>query len=344
MIKHIIRLISPGFFQRNISEDEVTPRDVLIRPIYGSICKADLRYYLGKRPQEILARKLPCALVHEACAQVVWDPVREYKPKQWVVPVPNTPDKADVSTIEGVTSNYLPTTRFRSSGFDGYTQDMLSHDRALLVPAPHRDDGYMKYVFSEIISVCVHALSRCEARLRTARSLGIWGDGVMGYVMSIVARQLYPDLRISSIIKHEARRPQFQHASRIFTSSNIPYNENYDVCIECVGGEQVQYVLDEILRHVAPGGCIILTGVTESSVPISTRGILEKGLGIIGSSRSVMSDYKLSVEFFQSRWFAGKIEQLIMDVVIVRNEVDLDKAFQAAAGLRYGRIVMEFRF
>ena len=48
MINHIYQLVSPGNFSIKY-EDIDNYNNVLIRPLYMSICHADQRYYLVKR-------------------------------------------------------------------------------------------------------------------------------------------------------------------------------------------------------------------------------------------------------------------------------------------------------
>ena len=66
MINYVYQLISPRTF--NIKYEDMNFRNkVVIKPNYLAICHADQRYYLGNRSPEILRRKLPMALIHEAC-------------------------------------------------------------------------------------------------------------------------------------------------------------------------------------------------------------------------------------------------------------------------------------
>ncbi len=71
--------------------------------------------------------------------------------------VPNTPTEED----DIIGENYLRTSRFRSSGYDGYMQDyvFLKADRLVEVPA---DLDPEVAAFTELVSVSVHALTRFE--------------------------------------------------------------------------------------------------------------------------------------------------------------------------------------
>ena len=89
MINIIYRLKSPKFFEEAI--DEVELDGVIVRPTYLSICQADQRYYQGSRPSDILSKKLPMALIHEAVGEVVYDNGKVFCPGDNVVMIPNVP-------------------------------------------------------------------------------------------------------------------------------------------------------------------------------------------------------------------------------------------------------------
>ena len=72
------RLIAPKSIRTDFV-DEVIHDEVVIRPVYLSICAADQRYYTGSRGKEILSEKLPMALIHEAVGKVIYDPKGEYE-------------------------------------------------------------------------------------------------------------------------------------------------------------------------------------------------------------------------------------------------------------------------
>lgn len=94
MINAVYRLVAPGMIDIACTEPDLK-NNVIMRPEYLSICKADQRYYLGNRSREALKAKLPMALIHECVARVVFDPTGHYKPGDLVVPVPNMPTEHD---------------------------------------------------------------------------------------------------------------------------------------------------------------------------------------------------------------------------------------------------------
>ena len=121
MLNTVYRLVAPGRIEVEFSDINLLKDDVLVRPTHLSICHADQRYYQGLRATDILKEKLPMALIHEGIGEVVYDPKDELKPGEAVVMIPNTPMEED----EIVAENYLRTSKFRASGFDGFMQDLV---------------------------------------------------------------------------------------------------------------------------------------------------------------------------------------------------------------------------
>ena len=121
MINQVYRLVSPRQFEVSYTDRSLKYEEdfVVIRPTHLSICAADQRYYTGSRGKEAMAKKLPMALIHEAIGKVVYDPKGELKNGTMVVMIPNTPTEQD----EVIGENYLRSSKFRSSGYDGFMQD-----------------------------------------------------------------------------------------------------------------------------------------------------------------------------------------------------------------------------
>ena len=116
MLNTIYRLVAPRRFEIAFQDISLQGDEVIVRPTHLSICHADQRYYQGARPAEVLAKKLPMALIHEGIGDVVYDPQGIFKPGDSVIMIPNTPvEKDDV-----IAENYLRSSKFRASGFDGF--------------------------------------------------------------------------------------------------------------------------------------------------------------------------------------------------------------------------------
>ncbi|EOR37824.1 putative alcohol dehydrogenase [Staphylococcus aureus subsp. aureus MRGR3] len=73
MINQVYQLVAPRQFDVTYNNVDIYGNHVIVRPLYLSICAADQRYYTGRRDENVLRKKLPMSLVHEAVGEVVFD-------------------------------------------------------------------------------------------------------------------------------------------------------------------------------------------------------------------------------------------------------------------------------
>jgi ribitol-5-phosphate 2-dehydrogenase len=297
---------------------------VLIKPDHMAICAADKRYYLGRRRKEILDAKLPMALIHEAVGTVLYDYGKRFKPGDSVVLVPLEIERKD----SGVKGNYREDSKFASSDCDGFMRDIvaLPHDR--LVPVERQNAS--AYVFSEILSVALSAVETFEKLCDTRKDgFGIWGDGSMGYVMGLALRYRYPEAKIYQFGKTARKLQKFSFATATCYIDRIPEGLRLDHCFECVGGTGSETAVEQILDIVSPQGCVSLLGVSEERIEINTRKVLEKGLRLVGNSRSDYGDIKKAADLIRDNdFFRRYLRMMISDILPVMSESDIHKAFE----------------
>ena len=70
-----------------------------------------------------------------------------------------------------------------------------------------------------------------------------------------------------------------------------------------------------------------MLGVSEEPVDINTRMVLEKGLILIGNSRSGYSDFKKSVELLQDKQTQAYLSNIISEELEINNINDINEAF-----------------
>src|SRR5690625_793237 len=176
MINQVYQLVSPRQFEVTYKDKSIMSDKVIVRPTHLSICAADQRYYTGTRGKEAMQEKLPMALIHEGVGEVAFDPTNTFKVGTKVVMVPNIPTETD----DYVAENYLRTSRFRSSGYDGFMQDyvLLSPDRLVRLPESMNMDVA---AFTELVTIAIHSISRFNVKAHGRREVfGVWGDGNLG--------------------------------------------------------------------------------------------------------------------------------------------------------------------
>ena len=334
MINIVYRLKSPKFFEEAI--DEIELDGVVVRPVVLSICQADQRYYQGSRPVEVLDEKLPMALIHEGVGEVVFDSEDNFKSGDKVVIIPNTPCGEDVCR-----ANYSYNSKFRGSGFDGFTSDLikLESDRVVKIP----DDFNLNVsAFIELISVAYQGISRFDELAVTPKdTLGVWGDGNLGYITSLLLKDKFPDSKVIVFGKHQDNLRLFSFADEVYPINNVAEDMAIDHAFECVGSSASQAAIEQIIDLINPQGIINLFGVSEYPVPINTRMILEKGLTVQGNSRSEREDFVGVVETLkQNPKLFEYLEKLITNICEINSLDDLKDAFDKDYLSRFGKTIL----
>lgn len=337
MLNTVYRLVEPGRIEAQFSDIDVNGDAVLVRPTHLSICNADQRYFQGTRPPEVLKKKLPMALIHEAIGAVMYDPSGEFRPGQRVALVPNTPFEED----DIVAENYLRSSKFRASGFDGFMQDIVAMRRDRVIPVPDGIDDYVA-AFTELVSVSYHAIDRFIAKSHARRNvLGVWGDGNLAFITALLLKKRFPESRVCIFGKHEYKMNDFVFADETHYISEIPSDLRVDHAFECVGKSGSGTAINQIIDFINPEGTISALGVSEDPVPINTRMVLEKGLTLYGSSRSSADDFRHLMSFYEEHpEVTDYLSNIIGEVIDVHTIKDMTRAFDADIQTRGGKTVM----
>ena len=336
MINIVYRLKAPKFFEESI--DDIELDDVIVRPKYLSICQADQRYYQGSRHPKILSQKLPMALIHEGVGEVVHDGNGDFKVGDNVVMIPNTPFGDD-----RYKANYSKSSKFRGSGFDGFTSELISLKSDRLVKIP--DNFNLKVSsFIELISVAYQGISKFfELKCTPVDVLGVWGDGNLGYITSLLLKILCPDSKIIVFGKHLENLNLFSFADKTYMIHHIPDDLSVDHCFECVGSASSQSAINQMIDIINPQGTINLFGVSEYPIPINTRMILEKGLTLQGNSRSEREDFEEVVNLLNSHpQIFNFLSRLITNTYIIKSINDLRDAFDGDYVSKFGKTILKW--
>lgn len=336
MINIVYRLKSPKFFEESI--DEIELDGVVVRPTHLSICQADQRYYQGSRPAEILEEKLPMALIHEGVGEVVFDSEGNFTSGDMVVMIPNTPCGDDVCR-----ANYSYKSRFRGSGFDGFTSDLIKLDSDRVVKIP--DDFNLNVsAFIELITVAYQGIERFNQIAVTPKDkLGVWGDGNLGFITSLLLKEKFPNSEVFVFGKHLENLDLFTFVDGIYQIHNVPDDFVVDHAFECVGSSASQTAIDQIIDMINPQGSINLFGVSEYPIPINTRMVLEKGLTIQGNSRSDRQDFIGVIETLKENpKLFEYLEKLITGICEINSLDELKEAFDKDHISKFGKTILKW--
>ncbi len=323
MINRIYRLTAPKVFSVEF-EDMRTDDGVLCKPTYMSVCRADQRYYFGMRPAEVLKKKLPMALIHEAAAEIIYDPTGRFSRGEQVVMIPNVPPKGYCGGE--IYENYAEGSAFLSSGRDGFLREYvtLPADRIVSVG---KVAGHIASS-AELLSVCIHATDRFLRISHSKRDrIGVWGDGSVAYFLCVVLKYMLPESEIYVIGKSPSKLAYFSFCDGVYDAGEIPEGFYCDHAFECCGGEGSSFALDDIIEYIRAQGTVLLMGVSENKVPILTRMVLEKGLVLVGSSRSGRDDFVRAAEIMAESRACHRLERVTDYAGEVKSTSDLHAVF-----------------
>lgn len=316
--------------------------EAIVKIDKACICKADLRYYLGYRDKRILALKYPMNLLHEAIGIVTMDNSNSFSIGQKVVLVPNIKPqncngcRKKICEIENLGDNYCCYSQFVSSNCDGFSREYVSYNVNNLIAIP-KDIGDTA-VFLELISVVNSAIRRIKINKNDV--IGIWGDGILGYILFTVLKHFYKN-KIVVIGKHKEKLNNFYDCKTIIENNSF-ICKDIDIAFECVGGDGMEYAINQILENISHGGQVILTGVQNVNVQMNTRLILEKGISILGATRSKYSDFSRGLEMLQNEKFRKDIEILKIEKRKINNIADFYDAFEdESRNKNLGKIILD---
>ena len=290
-------------------------KGVIVRPTYLSICKADQRYYYGKRAPEVIEQKLPMALIHESVGTIVKDNTGTFDVGDNVVMIPNLPRDDDKIIGE----NYRESSKFRSSSSDGFMEEYVSltEDRLIKVP----DNLNLEVAsFIELISVSVHAITRfLKFSHKRRNAIAVWGDGSFGYITALCLKIMFPDSEIIVVGLHLEKLSMFTFADRTYLASEIPEDINIDHAFECVGTASANDAINQIIETINPEGTIF------------------------GTNRSTREDFKTVIDLLvDNEDMVHYLESLITEVVEVNTLKDIHYAFELDKNLRFGKTIMRW--
>lgn len=322
MINTVVKLTSPRNFELFFREEEYKDDYVIVRPTYMSICAADQRYYQGKRKKEILDKKLPLTLIHESVGEVLYDAKKEFKQGEKVVMIPNTPVEKD----KVIKENYLRTSKFRSSSYDGFLQSIVMMRRDRIIPIKNIKEEIASQL--ELTSVAVNAVENFLLRSHERKErIGVWGCGSVGYILCLVLKKYFPNCHITIIGTRSEKLNYFSFVDEAILNTQINEDFKVDHAFECVGGAKAEEAINQIIDCIEPQGTISLLGVTEEPVDINTRMILEKGITMLGHSRSSYEDFAKSVELLQDNETQEYVYNIISEFVDINSINDISDAF-----------------
>ncbi|MBD5445828.1 MAG: alcohol dehydrogenase catalytic domain-containing protein [Mycoplasma sp.] len=334
MINYRYRITKPKTVEKTPILENIK-NNIIVRPKYLSICAADQRYYFGWRDEKILEKKYPLSLIHEAVGQVVYDSTKEFSKNDFVVLVPN-------QGASKINSNYIPETKFLSSNLDGYMQEFVVTKASQIIKINPKNNPLITYSLTELTSVAFHAIKSVKNEICKHHKIGIWGDGSLGFILHCCIKFLFPKNEIFVFGKHNEKLNLFNnYAKKINIKDELSRKNKIDIAFECVGGKSSENAIRNIIEeNINPLGKIVILGVSENEILINTRKILEKGIKIIGRSRSDLYDFKDAINFLDKAE-SKDLNRIISLSLPINSIKDIKNSFEESLN-QMNKVVMEW--
>lgn len=331
MLGKSFKIVEPKRFDLYIEDIKCAYNEAIVKIEYGAICKADLRYYLGARDSRTLGFKYPMNLLHEAVGTIIADNTGSFQIGDRVVLSPNILTHVNkkcehcVCDIPELGENYCPQAKFASSSYNGFGREYVNYPINNLIKIPSEIETNVA-TFAELISVTIAIYRRLE--LQGNETLAVWGDGILGYILSNTLGYMHKNGRIIAIGKHKDKLNKFPVDNFYLIGDKEIKDELIYVAFECVGGQSSGLAINEAIDNIVVGGQIVLTGVAESTVGINTRKILEKGISLYGVTRSNNDDFRKALEILKDEGLRKNISKLILSEVEIKDIIDYYNVFE----------------
>ncbi len=281
---------------------ELGPGQVLIAVKACALCGSDLHIFKGKHP----AAPLPVAVGHELAGEVAAVGKRvsrvQIGDRVAVEPVVVCDScdfclRGDYHLCQTISFQYR-------QGQGGLTTWFVADERWVhrLPPGLPFEQGAL----IEPLAVAVHAVGR--SGLQLGQRAAIFGDGPIGLLLQLVARQVSQgDVYMVGIQEHRLRRAREWGAAAVIDNlqedalqrlDDLTAGLGVDVAFEAVGLEQT---LVQTLRSLAKGGTGVVVGIfeqPEASLPGNL--FIQRELALVGS-QGYRRDFQRAIKLVESR-------------------------------------------
>jgi ribitol-5-phosphate 2-dehydrogenase len=149
----------------------------------------------------------------------------------------------------------------------------------------------------------------------------------MAYVLAMILKERFPASQVIVLGRHEEKLALFGFADETYFSDRLPDRLTFDHAFECTGAQGSIQALGMLIQHIRPQGAIMLLGVSEQPVAIPTRMVLEKGLVLVGCSRSGRADFVKAIEVMSSPTIQQRLRQVIYVDEPVHTVADIKRVF-----------------
>jgi len=202
-------------------------------------------------------------------------------------------------------------------------------------------------LMTELLTVNYRAIQ--EAKIGNKDKIAIIGSGPTGYLMAVLISKYLkiPKQRILITNITDQKLKLSKTIAKTVNTKNglsLEFENKYDVVFECVGGANTETTIEQAIKLVRPKGTIVLLGVANKKIPINTRQVLDKGIKLIGTSRSGIQDYKDIMVILKNKKLQKYVEKIIYKTEYDGTKITEMKLALSKAKDRnvYGKILIKY--
>jgi ribitol-5-phosphate 2-dehydrogenase len=238
--------------------------------------------------------------------------------------------------------------RFLSSNAPGLSRTFLLHPASCIFHVPGGVPLEIA-VLTEPLTVVKRAIEL--AGVRCGSRVAILGGGFMGFITAAVLSFIFGipkrDLLVTDVFDFKLEK--FRDFAVTVNVGEKPIPEDllssFDVAFECAGGRAAESTIEQALSLLFPGGTCMLIGVSEEKVPVKTRVILEKGLRLMGTTRSAAVDYITVLNWLRRSEFVEALRGIIYPKVFKAETCSsiLSACRTAESPETHGKVLIDWR-
>jgi len=367
-------LVKPYCFDEQITEiDEqnISDGSALLSPLVVTICKSEVKYYLGDKDPKKLAQRLPLIFGHEAACRVVSTGAKsKFQPGERVIVVPLNPCGQCLACQNGKV-NFCTQAKFMGSTAPGAMRTYFIYPEELMIGIPANIEPEIA-ALTEPLTIGYRAV--IDAGIKSTARVAVVGAGTMGHILTL-AISYFAKVPPSQLFIFDIQSVTLQYVKQIATPINIhTHHEEYrhqkgsfDFTFEVVGSQGSAQEAYELAR---PEGRIGILGLmdglvtifhsnsddtsllpeTSLTIPnltnfvnIGDQGIL-MGRQIRGFSRSRLEDYHVILNALTNNpSLYEQVEKLINPSHFnIRRASDLKEAFEFTRFRRDRKVCLHF--
>ncbi len=315
---------------------------VVVDPVVAGICASDLAYFFGRKDPIKLQQRLPVALLHEGV-------VRNRITGELAVAIP-LQSCGECEACCDAAENVCHHAKFMGSTAQGLTRSPFIYPTALLLPLIDTIPPALA-TLTEPLSIAVNLVSQLSNI--TNQQVMIIGTGPMAYLGAVLFSQQrnVSAKRLFVVGTNTRKLEKFSPFATTIDMSTTAgqaaveaLKENIDIGIEAVGGDALAVTFNQLLQLIKNRGTIAMIGLSDKSIPSQLIHVVNKGLRIMGVTRSTIAQYREALALLTDQTIRDRLAVLIEPrQFVIQNENDLMNAFHfTAAGQHCGKVLVTF--